>query len=106
VGLLPDLIADLESQGLTARELDPLFSSAEGYVKMWERAESFRKLPDTTPPVLTVPSDTCLRPGTVLDYASGVVAVDNIDPNSQVSCGPPSPIMFPTAGTYPVFCLS
>jgi microsomal dipeptidase-like Zn-dependent dipeptidase len=47
VGMLPDFIADLQEIGpndLTANDLDPLFSSAEAYVHMWESAE------DTTPP--------------------------------------------------------
>lgn len=38
VGLLPDFIADLQSLGVTSRELDPLAQSAEGYVRMWEKA--------------------------------------------------------------------
>lgn len=38
VGMLPDFIADLETLGLTAEDLRPLLSSAEGYIRMWERA--------------------------------------------------------------------
>jgi microsomal dipeptidase-like Zn-dependent dipeptidase len=37
-GLLPELIQDLKNEGLTDRDLDPLFRSAEGYIRMWERA--------------------------------------------------------------------
>ena len=37
VGLLPDFIADLEAQGVTPADLDPLMHSAEGYVRVWER---------------------------------------------------------------------
>jgi hypothetical protein len=62
------------------------------------------KLPDTTPPILKVPPDTCLRPGTVLDYGLGVSVTDAADPHPQVGCNPPSPIMFPTAGLYTVNC--
>lgn len=36
-GLLPDLWQDLKNLGLGAGEFDALFSSAEGYVAMWER---------------------------------------------------------------------
>ncbi|MDQ3136224.1 MAG: membrane dipeptidase [Gemmatimonadota bacterium] len=37
-GLLPDLIQDLKNDGLTDRDLAPLFRSAEGYIRVWERA--------------------------------------------------------------------
>jgi hypothetical protein len=37
-GMLPDLIADLELQGLPLTELDPLLYSAEGYIDAWEKA--------------------------------------------------------------------
>ncbi len=40
VGLLPDFIEDLKQQGIRPQDLAPLFNSAEGYVKMWERAEA------------------------------------------------------------------
>jgi len=39
VGLLPDLIEDLKVIGLTDTDLEPMFRSAEAYVRMWERAE-------------------------------------------------------------------
>jgi microsomal dipeptidase-like Zn-dependent dipeptidase len=42
IGLLPDFIADLEQLGLTAKDLDPLLNSAEGYVDAWDRAWSKR----------------------------------------------------------------
>lgn len=38
VGMLPDFIADLFAIGLTEKELQPLFRSTEGYIRMWERA--------------------------------------------------------------------
>jgi microsomal dipeptidase-like Zn-dependent dipeptidase len=38
VGLLPDLVADLKQVGLSDTDLDPLFKSAEGYIKVWEKA--------------------------------------------------------------------
>ena len=38
IGLLPDMFADLEVIGVAARDLEPLYTSAEGYVQMWERA--------------------------------------------------------------------
>ena len=38
VGLLPDMVEDLKKVGL-ANDLDPLFSSAEAYIRMWEKSE-------------------------------------------------------------------
>jgi microsomal dipeptidase-like Zn-dependent dipeptidase len=40
VGMLPDVVADLEWIGLRPSDLDPLLNSAEGFVKMWEKAEA------------------------------------------------------------------
>ncbi len=39
VGLFPDWVQDLKAIGLTERDLAPLFRSAEGYVKLWEKAD-------------------------------------------------------------------
>ncbi|HET6613066.1 MAG TPA: hypothetical protein VFG83_13805 [Kofleriaceae bacterium] len=39
VGLLPELIQDARQTGATDADLEPLFRSAEGYLRMWERAE-------------------------------------------------------------------
>jgi microsomal dipeptidase-like Zn-dependent dipeptidase len=38
VGMLPDWVEDVQSQGLTEAELAPLLASADGYVASWERA--------------------------------------------------------------------
>ncbi len=38
VGMLPDFIADLRAQGVRPEDLDPLYDSAEGYIRTWERA--------------------------------------------------------------------
>ena len=40
IGLLPELIEDVRRDGATDAELEPLFRSAEAYVRMWERAEA------------------------------------------------------------------
>ncbi len=40
VGLIPELIEDARRDGVTDDELEPLFRSAEGYLRMWERAEA------------------------------------------------------------------
>lgn len=39
IGLLPDLIEDVRRDGVSDAELEPLFRSAEAYVRMWETAE-------------------------------------------------------------------
>ena len=39
IGLLPELLEDARRDGVTDAELEPLFRSAEGYLRMWERAE-------------------------------------------------------------------
>ncbi len=39
LGLLPELIEDARRGGSTDAQLEPLFRSAEGYLRMWERAE-------------------------------------------------------------------
>ena len=36
--MLPDLVAEFEAMGMTASDLDPLMSSADGYVTLWEKA--------------------------------------------------------------------
>jgi len=40
IGLLPELIEDVRRDGVSDAELEPLFKSAEGYIRMWERAEA------------------------------------------------------------------
>lgn len=40
VGLLPEYIEDARRTGATDEQLEPLFRSAEGYIRMWEAAEA------------------------------------------------------------------
>ena len=40
IGLLPELIEDTLRNGVTEKDLEPLFRSAEGYLRMWEKAEA------------------------------------------------------------------
>ena len=40
VGLLPELIEDARRTGVPDSEIELLFRSAEGYLRMWERARS------------------------------------------------------------------
>lgn len=39
LGLLPELIQDARNVGYSDADLEPIFRSAEGYIRMWERAE-------------------------------------------------------------------
>jgi microsomal dipeptidase-like Zn-dependent dipeptidase len=43
VGLLPELVEDVRRDGVTDAALEPLFRSAEAYVRLWERAEARAK---------------------------------------------------------------
>ena len=38
VGMLPDMIADFEAMGMPTDELQPLLTSADGYLRVWFRA--------------------------------------------------------------------
>ncbi|TVR01039.1 MAG: hypothetical protein EA398_10655 [Deltaproteobacteria bacterium] len=39
IGLLPELIEELRRDGMSDEDIEPLFRSAEAYLRMWERAE-------------------------------------------------------------------
>lgn len=38
IGMIPELLEDVQNTGVTRDELEPLFRSAEGYLRMWEKA--------------------------------------------------------------------
>ncbi|MDJ0788274.1 MAG: hypothetical protein QNK05_15815 [Myxococcota bacterium] len=40
IGLVAELIEDVRGAGVSDAELEPLFRSAEGYIRMWEKAEA------------------------------------------------------------------
>jgi len=40
IGLLPEFIEDARRDGMPDDALEPLFRSAEAYIRMWEKAES------------------------------------------------------------------
>ena len=73
IGLYPDFIADLRSQGLSNADLAPLFGSAEAYIRMWEKAED-----ETAPEVQCDVADTDWHAAnvslscTAADYPSGL----------------------------------
>ena len=39
LGLVAELIEDVRRDGATDEEMEPLFRSAEGYLRMWEKSE-------------------------------------------------------------------
>lgn len=39
IGMLPELIEDVRRDGVSDEDLEPLFRSAEAYLRMWEKAE-------------------------------------------------------------------
>lgn len=39
IGMLPELIEDVRHDGVTDEDLEPLYRSAEAYLRMWEKAE-------------------------------------------------------------------
>lgn len=41
-GMLPDFLQDLSNNGLGAKEMAPLFRSAEDYIRVWEKCEQLR----------------------------------------------------------------
>jgi len=43
IGLLPELIQDARADALDDADLEPLFRSAEAYIRMWEKAEERSK---------------------------------------------------------------
>lgn len=40
IGLVAELIEEVRRDGVSDSELEPLFKSAEGYIRMWEKAEA------------------------------------------------------------------
>jgi microsomal dipeptidase-like Zn-dependent dipeptidase/uncharacterized protein (AIM24 family) len=79
VGLLPDLIADLEVLGIPENDLEPLLYSAKGYVDVWQRAvdHSGRQLPPPEPPIAMASSDGGLQ--MMLDRSGRVWARNAFD---------------------------
>ena len=84
--MLPDLVADLRSVGVNDTYLQPLFRSAEAYVRMWERADG------TAPPfeggaVIDTGVDTLVRAASVGGASQPVTATFSIitDPGYLVA---------------------
>src|SRR5262249_17497884 len=70
IGLLPDMVADLKSVGVTDQQLQPLFGSAQAYITMWSQASQ-------RPPAITSSNTTTFTVGTAGSFtvaATGVPA--------------------------------
>ncbi len=39
IGMLPELLQDARADAISDKDIEPMFRSAEGYIRMWERAE-------------------------------------------------------------------
>ncbi len=75
IGLVPDMVADLQAIGLDAYYVDKLMCSGEAYIRVWERADALgarRPVPDPNRPWLCD-------------------ITDNTAPESTVAIAPPSP---------------
>jgi microsomal dipeptidase-like Zn-dependent dipeptidase len=71
VGMLPDFIADLETQGITGNLLDPLLNSADGFATLWEKVWNRA---NASLPVGTSASGADMQPGEVLLPGQAVVS--------------------------------
>ena len=40
IGLLPELLQDARADAVSDDDIEPIFRSAEGYIRMWEKAEA------------------------------------------------------------------
>ena len=80
VGLLPDLLADIrydatnKTWGMTATERNPIYRSAEAYIRMWERIQNADVIP---PPAVTASVSGVQGPGGW--YTSDVTVSWDID---------------------------
>jgi hypothetical protein len=82
IGLLPDMVQDLKNIGLSDQKLEPLFQSAEAYIRMWEAAGATnvppRSLNDQTAPTTTATLSAPAN-GNGWHNANVVVTLDAVD---------------------------
>ncbi len=101
VGLVPDFLAELKNVGVSDADLDPLFNSAEAYIRMWEKAETAS---DTTPPIITAPASHTVNndPGqatAVVIFASATATDDSGSVTVTQTTGSASGSAFPLGTT-------
>ncbi|MFT6897950.1 MAG: microsomal dipeptidase-like Zn-dependent dipeptidase [Paraglaciecola sp.] len=126
VGLLPDMVKDMETIGLSKTYIDALFNSAEEYVRVWERAKAISNntgIPvppdalscpplalcigaDDEAPVVTCPADIvkeCTGPETVVTFDPVTATADNCGAAISQGCGPASGSAF-EVGSMAITC--
>ncbi|MEZ4282666.1 MAG: membrane dipeptidase [Myxococcota bacterium] len=83
VGLLPDFVEDLKQAGLSDRQLDPLFRSAEAYVAMWERIDRGPECADGIDNdgdgLVDLGDAGCAGPADVSERSAAIVCDDGTD---------------------------
>ena len=73
IGMVPDMVADLQRLGMGQHYVDSLFCSSEAYIRVWERAEALgarREPPDPNRIWLCNVTDST-PPASTVDYRSG-----------------------------------
>ena len=126
VGLLPDMVKDMETIGLSKTYVDAVFNSAEEYVRVWERTKAISEktgIPvppeelscpplalcigaDDTPPEVTCPEDIvleCTGPETAVSFDPVTATADNCGAAISQGCDPASGSAF-EVGTIPITC--
>jgi microsomal dipeptidase-like Zn-dependent dipeptidase len=84
VGLLPDFVQDLRSEGVSDQQLQPLFRSAEAYLELWDAIEHKQVFPPSI-------AWSVLPPTAATEWQAGDVAVTLVatadpqgDPNPSI----------------------
>jgi microsomal dipeptidase-like Zn-dependent dipeptidase len=126
VGLLPDLIKDMETVGLSDTYLEALFNSAEEYIRVWERAKAISEgtpIPtpqqnlscppvalcigaDQTPPQVNCPEapvTECTGLQTDVVFGPAIASADGCGAALSQGCNPFSGSVF-ELGLTPVIC--
>ena len=85
VGLLPDMVKDMEVVGMDDHYFDALFNSAEQYVRVWERAEAISK----GDPVVDL--NLSARAGPPAECVDIEVCFDEMYPEGQREGNPATP---------------
>jgi microsomal dipeptidase-like Zn-dependent dipeptidase len=93
IGLLPDMVADLQNVGLTDQQLQPLFGGAQAYINSWS-------LVAHVPPQITS-ANTATFPAATAGTTFTVIATGNPAPTLSVSGALPGGVTFnSTTGVF------
>ena len=94
-GLLPDMLQDLKNLGM---DVAPLFASAEGYLKMWEKAWAAGKCTDATCGALPKASDCTQSCGSLCAESWNAGAPLHKLAMTQDKCQPQKPLRILSGG--------